>query len=62
MTNKQPGMQQGGTGMDEAATSGPTGPLPKRRQSMDEFGTLIKHDNPDDVETGAQSNPEIERS
>lgn len=64
MTHKQTGIpyekQPSGVGVPDEPTAGPTGPQPKRSQPMS-TNSLIEHDSPDDVETGPQSNTQIER-
>lgn len=53
--------RHGGPGNNDRPATGPIGPQPKRSQPMAQ-NSLIENDSPDDVETGAQSNPKIERS
>jgi hypothetical protein len=64
MTQKQNGIpyeqQPSGIGAHDEPTTGPTGPQPKRSQPMSQ-NSLITFDSPDDVETRAESNAEIQR-
>lgn len=64
MTHKQTGIpyeeQHGGPGNHDKPSTGPTGPQPKRSQPMS-LNSQVAFDSPDDVETRAQSNTQIER-
>lgn len=53
--------RHGGPGNNDKPSTGPVGPQPKRSQPMS-LNSQVIFDNPDDVETGTQSNAQIERS
>lgn len=51
--------RHGGPGNNDRPATGPVGPQPKRSQPMS-LQSQVAFDSPDDVETGAQSNAQIE--